>query len=535
MKFFAFLFALIMLAVASVHGQYSADPANPLLLCQDPSLQSKVRAYNQDNFTYVYWLDGRSGKNEVYGQKLDPSGNPQWTQNGKQIISMGASILEYRIAPWRSNRVFVSCTTNDSTLCMLIDDLGNSVWAQPTLVGKTGNGVIYMDTPGYNVFVNDSGITVAHSAVYTGGSELFTFNRVDTAGNLRWPMLQQLITLQGYDYRTETDRQGGIYVLAKGNGLGSGMHLYRYDFQGNSLWPSSIDLTSGNASVGFGGNIVMQADADANLFVCWESNQSGIQAAKVTQLGSFAWPSERVQTSDLAAVAVRHPSAKLIDDKFFITWVESIGGDYYCKIQRLDSSGTIEFTAGGNAIDTTNGNYGYPKLALSDSGSVCVFYPGPSNVEITAQRIRGNGTIAWADGVILSAQGWLSSDDYSPLDDPGGCNPIAWVTYSSSDVMAARICSSGLLVNLSDIAQPSTSVRYYPNPAKLLLHFDHLDPSMKVISLYNVCGQLVGRQLINDQTSLDYALEFLQPGLYNARITGQSGELIATGKLIVEQ
>ncbi len=529
-KHYSLAFFFVLFCFIS-KGQYSMYPSSPLEVCQASGNQTTVQAFNKGNFTYVYWIDNRAGKNEVYGQKLDAGGNPQWTADGKLVASLGSSLLAFRACAWQ-NGTFITYMSNDSCLGKYINGSGNDVWAQPTLIAKAGNGVIYMDNTGYNVFTNDSGLTITHATTYTGGSELFTFNRIDANGNLRWAPLTFNMTLQGYDYRTQTDNQNGFFVLAKGNGLGSAMHIKRFDFQGNSLWPTATDITSGISTSGFGGNIYMHADSASNLFVCWEGYQGGIQTTKLTPSGTFAWPSQRVLANGPSAVNPRRPASKFYNNKLYVTWIEDLNGSTFCQIQKMDTAGSQEFQPTGVMVDTINYYYCYPKIALSDSGAMTVFYNSTTGVHFSAQRVRGNGSVSWADGVEISTVGWQSYADYEPIDDASGCNPVFWSTSGTPDIHGARICSDATLVSIFENQPSSSNVHAYPNPALRIVRFDQLDNRMKTISLYDMSGRCTVSSSLNNDSSIELDLSGLTEGLYTYQIKGSGGEVLAGGKII---
>ncbi|HEX5001842.1 MAG TPA: T9SS type A sorting domain-containing protein [Bacteroidia bacterium] len=518
-------------------GQYSVDLSAPFKVCQSGATQKNVQAFNKGAGTYVFWLDNRNGLFEVYGQRLDAAGVPQWTANGKMVATASATIQAMRVMPWQSGTL-VAWMTLDTVFCKYINSTGNSVWAQPTVVATTGNGVIYMDNSGFNIFPNDSGATITHSIIYTGGSDLFTFNRVDFNGNLRWPVLNFTTGLQGYDYRSASDQQNGFYVLSKGNGLGSTMFIQRYNFQGTAMWPTGLDVTSGTSSIGFGGNISMIADSAANLYVTWDGNAGSVQTAKVTPGGSFSWPFMRSAASSNTAGFPKHCDAKLVNNSLFVSWIENVGSDAFCKMQRIDSAGAIQWLPGGVAVDTANGYYGYTRLALSDSGAVTVFFQGTPSVALTAQRVRSNGTFTWQpDSRLVSAVSgdWASYNDFTAIDDPGGCNIVSWTTFTSADIAAAKICSDGTLVSTPDITSPNASVHVFPNPAADQLQFTGLNDNMQELLLYNGLGMLVAHVQLNGSANETIDLSGLATGVYIYRVTYKDQHQPLNGKILKEK
>jgi len=533
MKKLLFTLCLTLPAIISI-GQYSVDLAAPFKVCQSGATQKNVQAFNKGAGTYIFWLDNRNGLFEVFGQRLDAGGNPQWTANGKIVATASSTIQAMRVMPWQSGTL-VAWMTLDTVFCKYINSTGNSVWAQPTVVATNGNGVIYMENTGFNIFPNDSGATVTHGVIYTGGADLFSFNRVDFSGNLRWPALNFLTGLQGYDYRSASDRQNGFYVLSKGNGFGSTMFIQHYNFQGIAMWPSGLDLTSGTSSVGFAGNISMISDSSANLYVTWDGNGGAIQVAKVIPSGSFSWPFMRTETSTNAPGYPAHCDSKLVNNSLFVSWMENVGSETFCKMQKVDSAGATQWVSGGVAVDTANGYYGYTRLAESDSGAVTVFFQGTPSVAMTAQRVRSNGSLTWQpDSKLISAVNgdWASYADFVAVDDPAGCNIVAWTTFSTTDIAAAKICTDGALVSTEDITIENQSINVFPNPASGNLHLSGLNDLMDELFVYNSLGMLVAQTRLHGSATADVNLSGLASGMYMYRISYKNEKQFFNGKFL---
>lgn len=66
------------------------DPAAPLVVCNAANGQSGVKALpDGSGGWFVFWMDKRvaSDTNQVYGQRYDNDGYPQWTANGKAFLT----------------------------------------------------------------------------------------------------------------------------------------------------------------------------------------------------------------------------------------------------------------------------------------------------------------------------------------------------------------------------------------------------------------------------------------------------------------
>lgn len=465
-KIITFIFICIN---CSVFAQFSGDPANPLYVCNAANTQSSVASISDGNGGYyTFWLDKRNNSSisEVYGQHLDADGHELWTANGKRIVQSNTKTCTALRVCKAQNKILVTWVlAGDSILCKMINSNGNNAWSQPTLLATTGNGIIYVDVSGYNVFANDSGATVTFSYVFTGGSELFGFNRVDINGNLRWPVNNFTLTLAGYNFLTQKDGQNGFYTLAKGNGLGSGFNIYHYDLQGVSSWASPVDITGGGGLNGLGGNINMHNDAAGNLYVVWDAYNGRTLASKLNLQGTFAWNPAQVEMSSLVNTQSRCNSL-LRGNNLYAVWNDGrVSGVTYGYMQKVDTSGTPAWTANGINIGEVNGYYNYTKLAYSDSNAVLAFYLGLSNIKVNAQRVRQDGSLTWAaNGIdaVFTPGSWISYNDAVAIDDSDGCNALFFGS-TGGDIVGTKICSDGVLVY-----QDENETGYfdmYPNPA----------------------------------------------------------------------
>jgi len=99
-------------------GQWSIDPANPGIVCNESGSQSSVRAFSDGNEgVFVFWLDGRSGANrEVYGQRYNADGYTQWESNGRLIVSHPNLITSFTAARYETGDILFGWLTQSATL-----------------------------------------------------------------------------------------------------------------------------------------------------------------------------------------------------------------------------------------------------------------------------------------------------------------------------------------------------------------------------------------------------------------------------------
>lgn len=527
---------LLICATSTLYAQFSGDPVNPLYVCNATSTQNSVTSLSDGNGGYyTFWLDKRlnGSDNSVFGQHLDADGHELWTTNGKSIVQGAKSATHYRATRVKNNILITWIQAADSILCKMIDSNGNDVWAQSTVIAKVGNGIIYVDNSGYNVFENDSGATITFSYVYTGGTSLFGFNRVDDNGVLHWPINNFLLPTSGYDYRTQQDGQNGFYLLGKGNGLGSGFYIQHYNLQGIASWPAFFEVTGGGGTDGFGGNINMHNDANGNLYIVWDSYNGRTLATKITPQGGFAWSPNRMEMSSIVNTQSRCHSL-LWGNRLYAIWNDSrVSGNSDLYMQMTDTSGTPLWTTNGIYVAEQNYYYNYAKLAYSDSNSVVAFYLGLSNVSTYAQRIHLDSTLSWpGNGIELVAtpSSWISYSDAVAMNDSNGCNALFYAA-TNGNIVGTKICSDGVLVKTEEISRPQFEM--YPNPAYSVLNFNFENENMAdQINIYSVKGELLQNHQINHSVTKQLDISRLLPGVYIVAVLKDG--ISANKKLIIQ-
>lgn len=135
-----------------------------------------------------------------------------------------------------------------------------------------------------------------------------------------------------------------------------------------------------------------------------------------------------------------------------VVWKDKRGGttsDLYA--QRINASGTMQWTANGVAVCTATGDQGDPAVVADGSGGAVVIWPdrrGGVNWKLYAQRIGGDGVPKWStNGVpICSAAG----DQFEPAVAPDGIGGamVAWTDSrgtSGLDICAQCVGNDGSL------------------------------------------------------------------------------------------
>ncbi|MBI4720507.1 MAG: T9SS type A sorting domain-containing protein [Chitinivibrionia bacterium] len=197
---------------------------------------------------------------------------------------------------------------------------------------------------------------------------------------------------------------------------------------------------------------ILLAD-DGNLIVVWQDKRAGnfdIYANKIDVHGNRLWGSAGVAIcTDVSSI---QRNAKLVSDGdggAIIAW-EDYRQNMSIYAQRVDSDGTVRWTADGVGICTNGAVQEAPSLTPDGSGGAIIAWhdlrAGSMEHDIYAQRVNAYGTVQWtADGVVVCNTSGMQFGPQVATDDNGGAF-ITWDDYSlgAPQIFAQRMNSSGV-------------------------------------------------------------------------------------------
>ncbi|MEO8403103.1 MAG: hypothetical protein ABI480_00855, partial [Chitinophagaceae bacterium] len=219
-------------------------------------------------------------------------------------------------------------------------------------------------------------------------------------------------------------------------------------------WNSSASVN--NAVCNFAGNqmnVQIVSDNAGGAICTWVDTRNGTQdiyAQRISASGNLQWPVDGVIIC--AAISDQFSPALTADGNggAIITWYDNRDGNYDIYAQRINASGTVEWTADGVAICTIAGNQNAQQLISDNAGGAIIVWSdgrvGGPNADIYAQRIDAAGTVLWtAGGAAVCTASSLQNMPQLVSDGAGGAI-IAWEdwrNFSQTDIYAQRISSNG--------------------------------------------------------------------------------------------
>ena len=477
-----------------------------VVICTNPLHQQNPEITSDGNGgAIIAWQDNRSGRADIYAQRIDGSGVVQWSVDGIPVCS----------------------DTLDQIFPQLISDgNGGAIVTWQDLRGGT-NYIPYAQK------INASGISQ-----WTAGGVLLSPNTAETP---------QIIS----------DGNGGAIIA---------WHQYTGIYP-NGNFEIIVQQINTNGILGWGSNgVIVSAltsnqlrpqlisDGSNGAIIVWEdyrnaTTYSNLYAQKINLDGVAQWTLDGIAVAPNTLHQIRQ---KLLSDGsggVFITWQYS--NNYKVYAQRISSGGVSQWASDGVSICNTS-DPRYPDIATDGgTGAIITWYDfrGSGNGDIFAQRINSEGSVQWITngvGVCRNPSGQASP---RLVADARGGTVITWedvrnIAVSSSDIYAQRVNSDGTLGGVTDVnenvsLQPSefSLEQNYPNPFNPSTTIKFSIPNEEFVSLkvFNSLGEEVAELLNETKPTGNYSVSFnasqLSSGVYFYKIS--AGNFIETKKMIL--
>jgi hypothetical protein len=406
----------------------------------------------------VTWGDLRNGNYDIYAQRVDASGAPQWTADGVVICTamndqldpmivadgMGGAIVtwyDYRsgtnydiyaqrvdasgVAQWTANGVAVCAAANDQLSPVLIAD-------------GTGGAIVawydYRSGTNYDIWaqrVNASGAVQWSPGIY--GQAICT-----ATGNQAFPV----IVSDGAD--------GAIIAwLDRRSGTDYDIYAQRVNGWGGYYW--TANGASVCAATGEQQFLAIASDDAGGAIMTWSDVRSGtsydVYAQRFSAAGAAQWTANGVA---LASGAGNQAYSTIAPDGAggaVVAWENNSAGNKDIYAQKVNASGVAQWTANGAALCTALGDQTTPETISDDAGGAIVAWTDARSggLHIYAQRASGSGVAQWAANGIPVCVAALDQQDQTIVSDGVGGAVMAWRDYrnGNNDVYAQSIDGEG--------------------------------------------------------------------------------------------
>ncbi|TAK66489.1 MAG: T9SS type A sorting domain-containing protein [Bacteroidetes bacterium] len=398
----SFLMFFTLLSLPAV-AQWSTNPNLNTPVCTAPDYQDDpVIISDGAGGSIITWEDERSGNYDIYVQRLDATGVAQWTANGIAI-----------------------CTAVNNQY-------------DPVLVSDGAGGAIIVWTDYRNVDAD----------VYA--------QRINSSGVGQWTANGVIISAEAstqHESRISADGTGGYFIVWKDsrNGVYYELYTQRIDASGAAFFTSDgIPVcTSSNAT----NDLQLTGDGEGGAMVTWYDYRNGnadIFAQRINAAGARLWGADGV---DICTAIDGQYSPQILHEAgtTFIVWEDERSGEDTDMIaaQRIDDSGVSLWTNNGIIIATSD-NVENPSIAGAELGDVIIAWNDDSegDEKIVVQRIDTTGAVQWnPNGVVAATTRYMESSP-SIISDGAGGAIITWAGSSDEEdynIFAQRINAMGML------------------------------------------------------------------------------------------
>ncbi len=383
-------------------------PENGVAVCLAPANQEGITiAGDGSGGALIAWMDRRNDFGDIYAQRVNAHGQMLWAANGvaaaaapssqqaPRIVGDGAGGAVIAWLDWR----FYEISQTD-IYAQRLNASGVPQW--------TANGVAVCSVPGYQwpppsqIALHEGGVIIVWDDGRDGQNTMHVYaQRLDANGNPQWAAGGIRIGMApGNQWSSSiiSDGTGGAIIMWAGTlDYESTKFAQRLDAAGAAQWDSNgVVLRDPSPTFGMWEDLI--SDGAGGGIVVWDIDSNGqnlLEAQRVDAAGQVLWGATGVRVS--TSPYQQYDPAMVSDGAggAIITWREERGERDYIFAQHLDAQGQRLWTDAGLTLTTATGKQEWQR-AISDGagGAIAVWHDERNGgSDIYAQRIGGRGDL----------------------------------------------------------------------------------------------------------------------------------------------
>jgi hypothetical protein len=374
----------------------------------------------------ITWLDLRGSDCDIYAQRVDASGSVVWTTNGVAICTATGSQIGARITFDGEGGAIVTWKDFRSgywdIYAQRVDAAGSPDW--------TANGVEICGEAGTQESPEISadgigGAVIAWQDYRNADCDIYA-QRVNAAGTTWWDDNGNAVCTEAGDQvypRISSDGAGGALVTWYDYRSGNyDIYAQRLDSDGYILW--TLDGVAVCTATGRQDSPHIDSDGAGGAILAWRDNRQGnydIYAQRLNASGTSLWTGNGVV---ICAATGDQGGHRFISDGAggaVVTWADwraGAGADVYA--QQVDASGTPLWTVDGVPVCT----------AMVDQMALDMTTDGGGGAIVTWQDSRRGTNHIYAQLVDRQGRtGFLAPEIFSVRDVPGDQGGKVYVSW----------------------------------------------------------------------------------------------------------
>lgn len=367
-----------------------------------------------DGCVIALWEDTDAGDTDIWAQKINPSGVPQWTEPRIIVSALGLQEIAGCVQTTDNNFVVLYKQSGrdieQSVRAQKFSSNGQRLWGNNGVQISSGGGA----------FVETSLVPNSIGGVYAVYGRNYGFHDVigqnlDSFGNQLWTAGGIVLASHATSVQLDSavsDGEGGLIVnVNKPQGSIRYTELTRYSPQGTVL--GNNPLLPQSAFPGLRYSILQDASGG---YVLWNVNTQsygGLILQRMDSSGNLLLPAPVVVTLSANTGGMTPPLLKPVSDSGLMFCYEDTSGypDVYLKVLRLNASYASVWGSAGVQIASGVSSvwvFRNLQLAVTDGGAAWLSFVEKGEDEtiqvLKTQYVSPAGNLSWADnGIVLSA------------------------------------------------------------------------------------------------------------------------------------
>ena len=424
-KFYILLTVLLLFYISTSFSQWSTDPNTNLMICDTNGEQVLPKiSLTSDGGCYIAWFDTRTGNYNVYLQRLDPAGNKMFASNGLLISDHPSNtwIVDWDMMTDNSDNAVIAFSDiraggDFKVYAYRISPAGDFLWGSDgvslsTAADMQPNPRITQTTDGYYIIAWPTLSTPSKIAI----------QKLDAAGNKLYgndPIYILSGTNEQYTYPVPIPGVDGSYIIGFEGTTGSfpslTIHLYaqKYSSTGAPQW-GSYPVTVCDAG-GFPFYELTNIIPDGNygvVFVWYDdrdfNNLYSTFVQRVDSTGSILFSANGVEVSSLASNHHLNPDVviDLSTYEIYAFWIEQNNTQSLAGIsgQKFSSSGSKLWGNNGMTFKAMDSNTDLHMSVKFMGGNEYIYYleyiGATQNILAKAFSVDGSGNFNWAGNIV---------------------------------------------------------------------------------------------------------------------------------------
>jgi hypothetical protein len=451
--------SFMFLTATAIFAQWSKYPMVNTPVCQESDDQLKPDICSDGaGGTIITWYDKRTGNDyDIFAQRLDAMGNPQWTADGITVASLKGDQIKPVICPDGNGGAFISwidASSSDGIYAQRIDASGTIQYSSSGVEicsPRTGNKnvrIVY-DNSGYAI--------IAWEDTRNGTADIYA-QRIGGSGKkggIQWSVDGIAVCAESNEQRAprltmDVDFANVIITWedARNSKKATIYDIYcqKVDLSGTDQWTTNGVAICNGVNDQLLPSIV--SDDSGGAIIAWHDIRGlnyDLYAQRIDATGTVMWSVDGIGVSGAAG---NQMFAEITSDEAhgaIVTWIDTRAtGGTHVYAQRIHSSGTPMWTTNGVAICTSGGGRSNPMIISNQSGGAIIAWSDMrgTNYDIYAQNISSAGSVQWTNNGVQ--MGTATNDQTDPAivtDNFGG----AFLSWSDKRGTNADIYSQNIL------------------------------------------------------------------------------------------